>query len=497
MKNKLIKGMLLLVMICMSHTVVYAETMQLINDGEAHLYYNDPINLYIDGNQIITTVMPPIQFDGAVVVPAREVFSVTGATVEWRPSEQSVYVHNETSLIVLKINSNEAWVDGEIKYLNMPAKLINDKVMIPVRFISEALGYTVDWSQTERTIRIKTSDSDQEVDSNQSDDINVDNTDGNNSETPIIDPNEDSNDIQIDSSQLDPWLYSNSIYYKSEEEALILNSIEGLEAEHITIEENYHNKQIVIHLNKDYSQYLQAGTWEKSIGAITKLQIKHEALETQIILSTSTVQALIVEAQENQIVMKVVKPSSKYDKIVVIDAGHGDHDSGTTYSGLKEKDLTLSISQAVVAQLEADPNIKVYATREDDTFLELMERSSFSNEIEPDLFVSIHINSVDGNAAASGTETYYTEKADTRNKTFATMVQSALVKEFGTRNRGVKANTFVVTRYTNAPAILIEIGFLTNEGDRVMMTAPDFTSRYARTIYECILEYYAMGYHLQ
>lgn len=495
MKKKLIKGMLLLVMICMSYTVVYAETMQLIYDGEAHLYYNNPITLYIDGNQIVTTVMPPIQFDGAVVVPAREVFSVTGATIEWRPSEQSVYVHNETSLIVLKINSNEAWVDGETKYLDMPAKLINDKVMIPVRFISEALGYTVDWSQTERAIRIETTD--KGMGTNQPDDNHLDDTATNNPETPSIDSNGDGNNPQVDISQLDPWLYSEYIHYKSENEALVLSNIEGLDAGSITVEEKYHEKQIVIHLNNQYSRYLQAGTWTKSTGAITKLQITHEALETQIILTTSTVQALIVEKQGVQIVMKVVKASSKYDKIIVIDAGHGDHDSGTAYPGLKEKDLTLSLSKSVVAILEADPNIKVYATREDDTFLELMERSNLSNEIEPDLFVSIHINSVDGNASASGTETYYTEKADTRNKIFATMVQDALVKEFGTRNRGVKANTFVVTRYTNAPAILIEIGFLSNESDRAMMTASDFTQRYARTIYQCILEYYAKGYQLQ
>lgn len=495
MKNKLIKGMLLLVMICMSYTAVYAETMQLIYDGEAHLYYNDPITLYIDGNQVITTVMPPIQFDGAVVVPAREVFSVTGANVEWRPSEQSVYVHNETRLIVLKINSNEAWVDGETKYLDMPAKLINDKVMIPVRFISEALGYTVDWSQTERAIRIETTE--KNTDSNQFNETNPDYTDTDKDEIPIIDNNGTGNDLQIDNSQLDPWLYSQYIYYKSENEALVLSNIEGLEPGSITVEENYHENQIVIHLNNQYSSYLQAGTWEKTTGSIKRLQITHQALETQIILTTSTIQALTVEKQGNQVVMKVVSPSSKYNKIVVIDAGHGDHDSGTTYQGLKEKDLTLSISQAVVAQLEADPNIKVYATREDDTFLELMERSNFSNEIEPDLFISIHINSVDGNAAASGTETYYTEKTDTRNKAFATIVQNALVKEFGTRNRGVKTNTFVVTRYTKAPAILIEIGFLTNESDRAMMTASDFTARYARTIYQCVLEYYAKGYHLQ
>lgn len=496
MKNRFIKGIVLLVMMCLSYTAAYAETMQLIYDGKTHPYTNNPITLYIDDQQVMTTVMPPIQFDGAVVVPAREVFDRTGAIVEWRPTEQSVYVHNETSLIVLKINSHEAWVQGETKYLDMPAKLINDKVMIPVRFISEALGYQVDWFQGERVISIQTTNKETDEDLSHQNPLEEDENHMNQVEIPTIESSQEDQYPQLELPLIDPWLYSEYIHYNNEEEAIVLNNIEGLDIDAITVEENEHDHTIIIHLNNQYGHYLQAGIWEKTTGVIQKLQITHQTLESQIILTTSTIQALMVESRDNQIVMKVVKPSDKYEKIVVIDAGHGDHDSGTTYQGLKEKDLNLSISQAVVKELERDPSIKVYATREDDTFLKLMERSDFSNQIEPDLFISIHINSVDGNTAASGTETYYTQKADVRNKTFATIVQNALVKEFGTKNRGVKANTFVVTRYTQAPAILIEIGFLTNEADRKMMTASDFTARYAHIIYQCVKEYYAKGYHL-
>ena len=324
MRKKLIKQMLLLAMICMSQTVVYAETMQLIYDGEVHSYNNEPITLFIDGNQITTTVMPPIQFDGSVVVPAREVFSVTGANIEWRPSEQSVYVHNETNLIVLKMDSNEAWVNGEIKPLNMPAKLINDKVMIPVRFISETLGYKVDWSQTERAIRIETTDYetdlskpndsnlDNDLEINDGTDIKNDQTDVKDDQIPTVDSGENVNGLPVTLPQLETWINSEYIHYESAYEALILDNIEALDAKSITVEENYHDKQIVIHLNNGYSSYLEAGVWEKSVGAITKLQITHNALETQITLTTSTIQALIVEEREGKIALKVVKPSSKY-----------------------------------------------------------------------------------------------------------------------------------------------------------------------------------------
>lgn len=493
MKSKLVKMMLIFVLLCMSYNVVYADTMQLIYDGETHFYENDPITLYIDGKLTVTTVMPPIQFDGAVVVPAREVFSTMGATVEWRASEQSVYVHDDYNLIVLKINSQEAWVNETIQRLMMPAKLINDKVMVPIRFISETLGYQVKWVQSERAIYIETKLDSGIIDEKEDDEAqnNAEVIPDNNELIPDIE--EEENNFSGDSID-DSWFNLEYIHYLSEDELMILKNMEGLTANQMSIDENYRDKQIVIHLNKDYSGYLPEGRWTKEAGAVKEFQIIHQNMETQIILTTHTIQALNVFMQDDEIYMKLVKPSEKYSKVIVLDAGHGAHDGGTTYGNVKEKDLTLAISNAVLEKLQSNPELKVYATREEDVFLELMERAEFANQINPDLFISIHINSVNNAPAASGTETYYTEKTDTRNKVFATMVQEGLVNEFGTKNRGVKTNTFVVTRYTNAPAILIEIGFLTNESDRAMMLSSDFTTRYANVIYDCIMEYYANGY---
>ena len=196
---------------------------------------------------------------------------------------------------------------------------------------------------------------------------------------------------------------------------------------------------------------------------------------------------------EKGIVLQCVKPSEKYDKIIVIDAGHGDHDPGARAGGIEEKNLNLKFALALKNVLSQNPGIKVYMTREDDTFLELNERTEMANAIDPDLFISLHINSAD-NLSASGIETYYTTKADTRNKAFATIVQNALISTFGKKDRGVKSNTYVVTKNTNAPAILIEIGFISNDGDRAMMCADGFAEQYASVLYQCILDYYAQGY---
>lgn len=543
MKHKILKGILMMGIWCLSCSAVHANPINLKYDGINHSYSNPAIKLFIDGQAAITPV-PPVQISGNVLVPAREVFSVTGAQVEWRSSEQSVYVHNDKHLIVLKINSNEAWVDGETKLLAMPAKLINDKVMIPIRFISEALGYSVNWSSEDYAVYVVTSGD--VIGSNQ----NIDASDvfnGVGMDTPTdfgtgttsnaanmddlanmvdfnqLDPNYLNNYINQGSSGgssssdlggvgnlgtvtdgfiinggdlLDNWIESPYVEYFTLEEALALKNIQGLTSSQITYEENVHEKQMIIHLNEDYSKYLSDGVWTKDMGTIQQMQISNQSGNTDIILTTSTIQALMIGEKDGMVVLQVVMPSAKYDKIVVIDAGHGYQDSGASYGGIKEKDLNLAMARSLINLLEMDSSIKVYATRTDDTFLELNERTDFANQIDPDLYISIHVNSYT-NAAVQGTETYYTERADTRNKVFAQMVQNALVNEFGTKSRGVKSANYYVTKYTEKPAILTEIGFLTNESDRAILMSSGFESRYARAVYQCILDYFNQGLNLQ
>ena len=140
-----------------------------------------------------------------------------------------------------------------------------------------------------------------------------------------------------------------------------------------TYKENYHQNQIIIDLNSDYSAYLKAGVYPLSLEGVKQIEVIHQLNETQLIVTTSKIQALKIEEQDGNILLKVVKPSEKYSKIIVIDAGHGAHDPGTTYGEIKEKDLNLAISNEVVSVLKSDPNIQVYATREDDTFFELQD----------------------------------------------------------------------------------------------------------------------------
>ena len=503
------KYVVFLFMICLSYTMVYGNSIELFYDGAYHTYNYASISLYVDDVLVDTSEMAPIQFNGYTLVPAREVFEQTGALVTWKASEQKVYIDNNKNLIVLEINNQNAWVDGNDVMLDMPAKVINGKVMIPTRFVGETLGYKVVWNGGNYSINIVTKEAvlDNNTQDNNAQEDNVQDN-NNQDDSNIIDNDIIDNDVQSDinddqglgdEEELpmiptgDGWLNMDYITYVNSIEALKLEDLAGLSVTGITVDEKYHSKQIVVTLNNNYGVQLPEGKWFKQSGAISTLEIVNYDVSTQLIITTRTIQALKVYEQDNGIMLQCVVPSEKYDKIVVVDAGHGDQDPGAVHAGIQEKDLNLRYANALGTILKQDPNIKVYLTREDDTFLTLNERTAMANEIDPDLFISIHINSA-STATATGMETYYTNKADTRNKTFATIVQNALIEEFGVRNRGVKNNTFIVTKNTKAPAILIETGFITNAQDRAMMTSSSFASQYANVIYQSILEYYNQGW---
>lgn len=215
---------------------------------------------------------------------------------------------------------------------------------------------------------------------------------------------------------------------------------------------------------------------------------------------------------------------------IVIDAGHGGHDTGTIGpTGLMEKDLCLDVALRLgkIIQLKL-PGADVVYTRPDDTFIPLEERTRIANEAKADLFISIHANS-SHDGQARGIETYYlnlkgsaeamevaarenasssdgihdledivkriarTEKID-ESKEFAQDVQESLSRNVGKtnrliKNRGVRKAPFVVLIGADMPSILTEISFLSNPSDEQALKKPEQRQRVAEGIYQGVAGY--------
>ena len=139
----------------MSVNPIYASSMELNYDGKKHEYNLPPITLYINNEEVKTEIMPPVQIDGRVLVPGREVFEPLGAAVEWKSYERKIYVSYKDSLMILEPDNDQVWLDGKQIKLDVPAKIINEKIMVPLRFIGENLGFDVKWvSDGERAVYI-------------------------------------------------------------------------------------------------------------------------------------------------------------------------------------------------------------------------------------------------------------------------------------------------------------------------------------------------------
>jgi len=215
---------------------------------------------------------------------------------------------------------------------------------------------------------------------------------------------------------------------------------------------------------------------------------------------------------------------------IVIDAGHGGHDTGTIGpTGLMEKDLCLDVALRLGKIVQQRlPGADVVFTRSDDTFIPLEERTHIANEAKADMFISIHANSSQ-DSGARGIETYYlnlkgspeamevaarenatsdqgiheledlvkqiarTEKID-ESKEFAEDVQDSLSKRVQktakvVKNRGVRKAPFVVLIGADMPSILTEISFLSNPADEKLLKQPEHRQRVAEGIFQGIAGY--------
>jgi N-acetylmuramoyl-L-alanine amidase len=214
---------------------------------------------------------------------------------------------------------------------------------------------------------------------------------------------------------------------------------------------------------------------------------------------------------------------------IVIDAGHGGHDSGTVGpDGIEEKDVVLDVSLRLGRLLKQRLGADVVYTRDDDAFIPLETRTAIANKAQADLFISVHANS-SPDATARGVEVYYLnfttspealevaarenavsnqsiyqlsdlvkkitlkDKIDESHE-FASDVESSLYSGLeegnaGLKDRGVKKAPFVVLIGANMPSILAEISFLTNPDDARQLRDPAYRERIAESLYRGVSRY--------
>ena len=186
-------------------------------------------------------------------------------------------------------------------------------------------------------------------------------------------------------------------------------------------------------------------------------------------------------------VAKIEKPIRKNStkSKIVLDAGHGGSDYGAIKDGINEKDITLDITQRVDAILRSK-GYKVALVRNEDVYVSLEDRVTFTEEEEPEVFVSIHVNSA-VSSEPSGIETHWYHDY---NKGLAECIHKNMAKQIPSSNdRGLFKSKFYVINHTTVPAVLCEIGFLSNQAERNELITESRKQKTAKAIAEGIIEY--------
>lgn len=191
-------------------------------------------------------------------------------------------------------------------------------------------------------------------------------------------------------------------------------------------------------------------------------------------------------------------PHEIYDKVVVIDAGHGGNQPGAAKQGIREKDIDLEIVSELKKLLDTEEKIGVYYTRLDDSNPSLDTRVGLANNAEADLFVSIHNNSTRSGSMSKvhGTQVMYDEEKEAHDsKNFAQICLEEVTASCGSEDKGlVEGNNIFIIRNSQVPVALIEVGFMTNLEELEKLNSKEYQKKVAEGIHQAILRAFDEGY---
>lgn len=459
-------------------SVISANAFTIIYDGKVEDYPWAPIVLVVDGQTVETEEMPPIILNGRTLVPAREFFEELGAEVTWDDNAKRVKIVYNDETIMLTINSRTVYIGTNsvsISPADPAPKIINDKTMIPVRLVAEGFGFEVEWVNETRTVRIT---------SPEAETVRL---------TNVAFSSEDDTDVVF--IALDEFVNPN-IFRMQDPDRIVIDvygtksiikdgsiTAEGQAVKSVRYSQHPDRFRVVADLkaDADYEVLKLKNGIEISIIRTGDYDFNEEPTEKP--------EEDFIEIPEEE--MDIPNGDGRY--VVVVDAGHGGNDPGAVYPvGVKdpevvEKELTLDIARRLRDNLE-EAGIFVVMTRDYDVYPTLKERVELANNVDADLYISVHINAMDNKDEIDGAQVYY-HRDSYFGKKLAKLVHNNILNYTNLSDKKIQdGSSFYVLKHTKMPAILAECGFITNEGDRKYMSTKKGRQAIADAISDGVLE---------
>lgn len=651
-------------------TTVYGEQvkMDLFYNGKHHAYAAKEVKIEIDGKAMVPKDMPAVIIDGRTMLPMRQIAQELGCEVNWNEAAKQIYVMRGSDIIVFTVDSKTGYENGKKFTMDVPATIVNDRTMLPVRALADALHLNIKWNDPNRIVSIQSGDTvvkdepkapesgqttagtltgiqtPSAKDADQTFTIQADGPMGRYEKTFVDDqkivldfygaksslpseitktnsdivtgirtathenngdsftrvvfdlsgkkdyevtqsadkknitisfgkttvdkisavhsqnkdiitiggtgsfgasvamtadpqkiivtiPNCQSNlsdkintdelqyvlDGKVDTSkgntvelvlavedlvqysyreenqnlilEIYPTTLKNMRYDKNAN-VLYLDKKDKIDTGSVKMEDHYLDGYFDVTLPGDYESDYGYGTYDVKGTVVENIEVSTKGGNTTFRFKQNRISAYEVTDEGDSYAIRVKNPKEVYDKVLLLDAGHGGKDPGTSGNGMQEKNLNLTIAQKIAQKLQGS-GIKVYMTRDSDVYPENSTRAKTANDIA-DLMVSIHMNS--GPETANGTETLYQVHANDNgarltSKQLAEILQGKVVSATGNTNRGAKLWTDVlILNRTTVPSVIVEVIFITNTGDALKISNPAYQDQVAQAIADGIQE---------
>lgn len=267
---------------------------------------------------------------------------------------------------------------------------------------------------------------------------------------------------------------------------------ENIKEEDIVIDRDYFNQTIYISLLGQGSDFIQQNGISGSSDHISSLSYYSKGDNGVIAIATDLLYECDSKYIDGNLYLDFIDPHEKYDKVIVLDAGHGGRATGATRNGIQEKEINLAITMKLYDMIKnSGLNYGVYLTRDDDSNPSLAQRSKLANDVKADLFISIHNNAYgSGNfSSVKGTQVLYSP-SDTNEYSsyrFAQICMDNVTQTLGSNNAGfVKADDIYIVRTSDGPVALIEVGYMTNREELELLSTDEYQELAAQGIYNSI-----------
>ncbi|MFD3258926.1 N-acetylmuramoyl-L-alanine amidase [Paenibacillus lentus] len=443
-------------------------------------------SIYLDGEALNLPKNGQVQnVKGNVMIPIRVVMEELGFDVDWEKGTRTVTIKQADTTIKLFVNQTSATVNDKKVVMSIAPMLKEDTTLVPLRFVSEQMGLTVGWDNATKTVYLITPD-------NGSGNGTGGNTgsgngnagNGSTSPTPIPEQNLASvKGISFDANRLIIAVDKNvapDVFKLTDPNRIVIDIPNS------RFDDSFSNNHS---LDAYQTGYMDINDYP-DVSKIRYSQFSDQPSTIRVVMDLAGARNYsLLNANDGYVIIDLnvdqSYPSGNGKPLVVIDAGHGGTDPGAiSVTKKKEKDFNLSIAKKVENLLKKETELDYVLTRSTDVFVTLKDRAKLANNMNADLFVSLHANS--GSATASGVETYYTRD---ESIPFAKTMHKYLVESSGLPDRKVRAKSLHVTRETTMPAVLLEFGYLSNKGDEALLFTENFQNSVAQGVVDGIKDY--------